>query len=99
MSDHHYEIRVTGTLPPEALLDYEDLTLTEQPAETVLEGRLPDQAALNGLLARLEIFRVQVTLVRRHLPPGPDGPWLAPAHVPSRLSPVPPAKNGPPQPV
>ena len=25
------------------------------------------------------------------------GPWLAPAHVPSRLSPVPPAKNGPPQ--
>ena len=25
------------------------------------------------------------------------GPWLAPAQVPSRLSPVPPAKNGPPQ--
>ena len=25
------------------------------------------------------------------------GPWLAPAHVPSRLSPVPPTKNGPPQ--
>ena len=25
------------------------------------------------------------------------GPWLAPPHVPSRLSPEPPAKNGPPQ--
>src|SRR5436190_842835 len=25
------------------------------------------------------------------------GPWLAPPQVPSRLSPVPPAKNGPPQ--
>jgi hypothetical protein len=24
-------------------------------------------------------------------------PWLAPPHVPSRLSPLPPAKNGPPQ--
>lgn len=25
------------------------------------------------------------------------GPWLAPPHVPSKLSPVPPEKNGPPQ--
>ncbi len=66
MSDDQYEIRVTGTLPPEALLDYENLTVTVQPAETVLDGRLPDQAALNGLLARLEKFRAHVTLVRRH---------------------------------
>lgn len=66
MSDDRYEIRVTGTLPPEALLDYEDLTATVQPAETILDGRLADQAALNGLLARLEIFGAQVTLVRRH---------------------------------
>ncbi|MGE5288316.1 MAG: hypothetical protein ACM3ML_14195 [Micromonosporaceae bacterium] len=66
MSGDQYEIRVTGTLPPEALLDYEDLTVTVQPAETVLDGRLPDQAALNGLLVRLEKFRAQVTLVRRH---------------------------------
>lgn len=66
MSGDQYEIRVTGTLPPEALLDYEDLTVTVQPAETILDGRLPDQAALNGLLARLEKFRAHVTLVRRH---------------------------------
>ncbi len=65
MSDDQYEIRVTGTLPPEALLDYENLTVTVQPAETVLDGRLPDQAALNGLLARLEKFRAHVTLLRR----------------------------------
>lgn len=25
------------------------------------------------------------------------GPWLEPPHVPSKLSPLPPAKNGPPQ--
>lgn len=27
----------------------------------------------------------------------PPGPWPAPAHVPSKLSPFPPVKNGPPQ--
>lgn len=61
-----YEIRVTGILPPEALLDYECLTVTVHRAETVLEGPLPDQAALNGLLARLEIFGAHLLLVRRH---------------------------------
>lgn len=61
-----YEIRVVGTLPPEALLDYEDLAVTMQPAETVLDGRLAGQAALHELLARLEIFGARVTLVRRH---------------------------------
>jgi hypothetical protein len=66
MSDDQYEIHVVGTLPPEALLDYEDLAVSVQPAETVLDGRLADQAALNGLLARLEIFGAKVTLVRRH---------------------------------
>lgn len=65
MCDDHYEIRVTGTLPPEALLDYDCLTVSVQPAQTVLEGPLPDQAALNGLLARLEIFGARVLLVRR----------------------------------
>lgn len=57
---------VTGALPPEAPLDYEDLSVTVRPAETVLDGRLADQAALNGLLARLEIFGAHVVLVRRH---------------------------------
>ena len=66
MPDDSYEIRVTGTLPPEALLDYEDLTVTVQQAETVLDGQLADQAALNGLLARLEIFGARVILIRRH---------------------------------
>ena len=70
MPTDHYEIRVTGTLPPEALLDYEGLTVSAGPAETVLNGPLPDQAALNGLLARLEIYGARVLLVRRHCPRG-----------------------------
>ena len=60
-----YEIRVAGALPAEALLDYEGLTLAVERAETVLQGPLPDQAALQGLLARLEVFGAQVVLVRR----------------------------------
>ena len=61
----YYEIRVAGTLPPEALLDFERLSSSVQRVETVVHGPLQDQAALYGLLARLETFGVQVLEVRR----------------------------------
>ena len=57
--------RVAGTLPPEALLDFERLSSSVQRVETVVHGPLQDQAALYGLLARLETFGVQVLEVRR----------------------------------
>jgi hypothetical protein len=60
-----YEIRITGTLPPEALLDFKDLTASVEPVETVVHGQLPDQAALHGLLSRLELLGVQVLEIRR----------------------------------
>jgi hypothetical protein len=60
-----YEIRITGVLPPEALLDFEHLTASVEPVETVVHGSLADQAALHGLLARLESLGVQVLEVRR----------------------------------
>ena len=65
VSSSYYEIRVAGVLPPEALLDFERLTASVEPVETVVHGPLRDQAALNGLLARLEIFGIQVLEVRR----------------------------------
>jgi hypothetical protein len=65
MPSSYYEIRVTGVLPPEALLDFERLTASVEPVETVVHGPLQDQAALHGLLARLETFGVQVIEVRR----------------------------------
>jgi hypothetical protein len=61
----YYEIRVVGTLPPEALRDFERLTASVHQVETVLHGPLDDQAALQGLLARLQTFGVQVLEVRR----------------------------------
>ena len=65
MASSYYEIRVAGILPPEALLDFERLTASVEPVETVVHGPLQDQAALHGLLARLETFGVQVIEVRR----------------------------------
>ena len=64
MRSSYYEIRIVGTVPPEALLDFEQLTASLEPVETVLQGPLPDQAALQGLLARLEIFRARVVGIR-----------------------------------
>jgi hypothetical protein len=61
----YYEIRIAGVLPPEALLDFERLTASVEPVETVVHGPLRDQAALNGLLARLETFGVEVLEIRR----------------------------------
>ena len=81
MTSAQYEIRVTGTLPPEILLDFERLTSSVEPVGTVVHGELPDQAALYGLLARLETFGVQVLEVRRlHADPDPAaGPPGRPA--------------------
>jgi hypothetical protein len=61
----YYEIRVAGMLPPEVLLDFERLTADVEPVETVLCGPLPEQAALQALLARLEEFGVQLIEIRR----------------------------------
>ncbi|HCU93345.1 MAG TPA: hypothetical protein DHU96_11690 [Actinobacteria bacterium] len=64
-SPHYYEIRVAGTLPPEALIDFEQLSSSVEPVGTVVHGLLPDQAALQGLMARLEHLGAQVLEVRR----------------------------------
>jgi hypothetical protein len=64
-SSSYYEIRVAGVLPPEALLDFDRLTASVEPVETVVHGQIRDQAALQGLLARLEAFGIQVLEIRR----------------------------------
>jgi hypothetical protein len=61
----YYEIRVGGVLPPEALLDFDRLSASVEPVETLVRGPIQDQAALHGLLARLEAFGVKVIEVRR----------------------------------
>ena len=65
MPSSYYEIRVSGVLPPEALLDFDRLSASVEPVETVVHGPIQDQAALSGLLARLEEIGVQVLEIRR----------------------------------
>ena len=72
MASPHYETCVSGVVPPEALLDFEYLDASVEPVGTVLCGELADLAALQGLLARLEIFGARVIEVRCvHQHPGP----------------------------
>ncbi len=73
MASRYYEIRVKGMLPPEALMDFEELRAAPEPAMTVLHGPLADQAALYGLLVRLELLGIQVEEVRRLAPITRDG--------------------------
>jgi hypothetical protein len=47
------------------LVDFENLTSAVTPVETVLCGEIADSAALQGLLARFDIFGVHLVEVRR----------------------------------
>lgn len=66
-----FEVHVRGELAPHDLEDLEYLTATVVPAETVLSGVVPDQAALLGLLARLQALGLEVVEVRRLPGEGP----------------------------
>ena len=49
-----YEIRVKGRLSDSLLAAFEGLSATVEPVETVLYGPVQDQAALYGLLDRIQ---------------------------------------------
>ena len=66
MSDRTYEIRVTGLVPTQALLDeLGDVETAEHEFRTVLSGRFADQAALYGFIHRLRAYGLEVVEVRR----------------------------------
>ena len=68
----YYEIRIAGVVPAGALHGFEQLA-ADQPTETMVRGPLPDEAALNGLLARLESSGIQLMRLRRqNYRAGPD---------------------------
>jgi hypothetical protein len=65
-----YEITVQGRMSPTLLSQFAPLQLVagESPAETVLNGPVEDQAALFGLLRRIEALGLDLVGLRR-LPP------------------------------
>jgi hypothetical protein len=50
----HYQVRVRGRLSETMLVAFPDLRAQVLRSETVLAGELPDQAALFGVLYRIE---------------------------------------------
>ena len=59
----HYVIWVDGPLPDDALEGFEGLTVSRQPVQTVLQGDLPDQAALAGILDHLDELGIVIAEV------------------------------------
>jgi hypothetical protein len=60
-----YQLRVEGPIPSDLVRDLGGLTVSVEPAETVLSGTLPDQAALFGLLVRIHGLGLHLLEVRR----------------------------------
>jgi hypothetical protein len=68
-----YEIRIRGHLSDSMLAVFGGLTATVETGETVLRGQVRDQAALYGLLDRVQSLGLELIEVRR-LPEAPDEP-------------------------
>jgi hypothetical protein len=62
---HNFEIHIKGKLSEATLAAFEGLQYSVQPIETVLCGPVPDQAALHGLLDRIQSLGLELVEVRR----------------------------------
>jgi hypothetical protein len=60
-----YEIRIKGRLSDSLLAAFEGLTATVKPVETVLYGPVQDQAALYGLLDRIQSLGLELVEIRQ----------------------------------
>ena len=65
MTGLQVEIRVVGVVPVELLEELEGGTVVTRSVETVLQGSLADQAALIGVINRLQGLGVELREVRQ----------------------------------
>jgi hypothetical protein len=71
VSSAGYEIRIKGRVSEQLLAAFEGMDATVQSLETVLRGPVRDQAALHGLLDRIQSLGLELIEVRR-LPESDD---------------------------
>ena len=76
MASAWYEIRVAGLVPESCLIELEGVRAVVEPVQTILRGPVPDQAALHGMIYRLQHLGLDLIEVRR-----------LPADVPGREHP------------
>ena len=64
---YDYELRIRGRLSPALVNEFRELALAAEtePVETVLVGPVEDQAALHGLIRRIEALGLELIEVRR----------------------------------
>ena len=72
-----YEIRVRGALSERLISAFPEMHAQAEERETVLTGTLPDQAALHGVLGRIEALGLD--LLEVHRPKGTGPAPIAPA--------------------
>jgi len=64
-----YEFHVRGSMSDRLLSAFPDLDAEARNRETVLAGTLADQAALHGVIGRIESLGLELLEVRRVRPP------------------------------
>jgi hypothetical protein len=74
MDSTRYELRILGRLSPDVRADLAGLEVSEAPVETVMLGEVTDAAHLQGVLARLDAFGIQVLELRSPPPEIPVEP-------------------------
>ena len=65
MTVMQFEIRVSGTLPPNVLEELGGVRVVAQSLETILQGPVKDQAELIGIINRLQGLGVELHGVRQ----------------------------------
>jgi hypothetical protein len=75
-----YEIHIKGRVSEQLLSVFEGMEASEQSVETVLRGPVADQAALHGLLDRVQALGLELIEVRRVS----DRPSGRPSDLPGR---------------
>ena len=68
MAARDYTILIRGEFGRRYSLAFEDLHIATSGGHTQLSGRLPDQAALYGVLRRLETFGLEIIDIHSEAP-------------------------------
>jgi hypothetical protein len=68
MTVRDYEIRIRGEFGRRQSIAFEDLNVSVSAGHTLLSGRLPDQAALYGVIRRLEDLGLEIVDIHSAVP-------------------------------